>query len=78
MNLRKYSTDPKVLLEQGKAIMSSSNETKKVIRSHQGRFHLTPVINGSHVKPYPADFRRSCEEAMCRPKAYNDLWSALF
>lgn len=47
-------------------------------RSHQGRFHLTPVINGSHVKPYPADFRRSCEEAMCRPKAYNDLWSALF
>ena len=47
-------------------------------RSHQGRFHLTPVINGSHVKPYPADFRRNCEEAMCRPKAYNDLWSALF
>ena len=32
MNLRKYSTDPKVLLEQGKAIMSSSNETKYLFR----------------------------------------------
>ncbi len=32
MNRRKYKTDPEVLLEQGKSIMSSSNESKFLFR----------------------------------------------
>lgn len=43
MNLRKYSTDPKVLLEQGKAIMSSSNETKYLFRV----FAVNMVLSGT-------------------------------
>ena len=42
MNLRKYSTDPKVLLEQGKAIMSSTNETKYLFRV----FAVNMVLSG--------------------------------
>ena len=43
MNLRKYSTDPKVLLEEGKAIMSSSNETKYLFRV----FAVNMVLSGT-------------------------------
>lgn len=43
MNLRKYSTDPKVLLEQGKAIMSSSDETKYLFRV----FAVNMVLSGT-------------------------------
>ena len=43
MNLRKYSTDPKVLQEEGKAIMSSSNETKYLFRV----FAVNMVLSGT-------------------------------
>ena len=32
MNTRKYNTDPALLLEQGKAIMSSSDESRFLFR----------------------------------------------
>lgn len=43
MNLRKYNTDPKILLEQGKAIMSSSDETKFLFRV----FAVNMVLSGT-------------------------------
>ena len=43
MNLRKYSTDPSVLLEQGKAIMSSSDESKYLFRV----FAVNMVLSGT-------------------------------
>ena len=42
MNLRKYSTDPQLLLEQGKAIMSSTDETKYLFRV----FAVNMVLSG--------------------------------
>lgn len=43
MNARKYSTDPKVLLEQGKAIMTSSDESKYLFRV----FAVNMVLSGT-------------------------------
>jgi len=43
MNLRKYSTDPAVLLEQGKAIMTSSNESIFLFRV----FAVNMVLSGT-------------------------------
>ena len=43
MNLRKYSTDPAVLLEQGKAIMTSSDESKYLFRV----FAVNMVLSGT-------------------------------
>ena len=43
MNLRKYSTDPAILLEQGKAIMSSSEESKYLFRV----FAVNMVLSGT-------------------------------
>jgi len=43
VNLRKYNTDPKILLEQGKAIMSSSDETKFLFRV----FAVNMVLSGT-------------------------------
>ena len=43
MNSRKYSTDPAVLLEQGKAIMSSSDESKFLFRV----FAVNMVLTGT-------------------------------
>ena len=43
MNSRKYSTDPSVLLEQGKAIMSSSDESKFLFRV----FAVNMVLSGT-------------------------------
>ena len=43
MNLRKYSTDPAVLLEQGKAIMTSSEESKYLFRV----FAVNMVLSGT-------------------------------
>ena len=42
MNNRKYNTDPEVLLEQGKAIMSSSDES----RFHFKVFAVNMVLSG--------------------------------
>lgn len=42
MNLRKYKTDPEVLLEQGKAIMSSSDDS----RYHFRVFTVNMVLAG--------------------------------
>ena len=43
MNLRKYSTDPAILLEQGKAIMTSSDESKYLFRV----FAVNMVLSGT-------------------------------
>jgi transposase len=43
MNLRKYNTDPALLLEQGKAIMSSSDESKYLFRV----FAVNMVLSGT-------------------------------
>ena len=43
MNLRKYSKDPTVLLEQGKAIMASSDESKYLFRV----FAVNMVLSGT-------------------------------
>lgn len=43
MNSRKYSTDPAVLLEQGKAIMTSSDETRFLFRV----FAVNMVLSGT-------------------------------
>lgn len=43
MNNRKYNTDPSVLLEQGKAIMSSSDEAKYLFRV----FAVNMVLSGT-------------------------------
>ncbi len=43
MNLRKYSTDPALLLEQGKAIMTSSEESKYLFRV----FAVNMVLSGT-------------------------------
>ena len=43
MNARKYSTDPKILLEQGKAIMSSSDESVFLFRV----FAVNMVLSGT-------------------------------
>jgi len=43
VNLRKYNTDPKILLEQGKVIMSSSDETKFLFRV----FAVNMVLSGT-------------------------------
>ena len=43
MNSRKYNTDPKVLLEQGKAIMTSSDESKFLFRV----FAVNMVLSGT-------------------------------
>ena len=43
MNNRKYRTDPKVLLEQGQAIMSSSDEAKFLFRV----FAVNMVLSGT-------------------------------
>ena len=42
MNLRKYSIDPAILLEQGKAIMTSSDETRYLFRV----FAVNMVLSG--------------------------------
>lgn len=42
MNVRKYNTDPKILLEQGKAIMSSSDDSKYHFRV----FAVNMVLSG--------------------------------
>ena len=43
MNSRKYSTDPAVLLEQGKAIMTSSDESRFLFRV----FAVNMVLSGT-------------------------------
>ena len=43
MNLRKYNTDPAILLEQGKAIMTSSDESKYLFRV----FAVNMVLSGT-------------------------------
>ena len=43
MNLRKYSTDPAILLEQGKAIMTSSDESRYLFRV----FAVNMVLSGT-------------------------------
>ena len=43
MNARKYSTDPALLLEQGKAIMTSSDESKYLFRV----FAVNMVLSGT-------------------------------
>ena len=43
MNSRKYNTDPALLLEQGKAIMTSSNESKYLFRV----FAVNMVLSGT-------------------------------
>ncbi len=43
MNTRKYNTDPSLLLEQGKAIMSSSDESKYLFRV----FAVNMVLSGT-------------------------------
>ena len=43
MNSRKYSTDPALLLEQGKAIMTSSDESKYLFRV----FAVNMVLSGT-------------------------------
>lgn len=43
MNLRKYSTDPAILLEQGKAIMTRSDESKYLFRV----FAVNMVLSGT-------------------------------
>ena len=43
MNLRKYSTDPAILLEQGRAIMTSLDESKYLFRV----FAVNMVISGT-------------------------------
>ena len=42
MNVRKYNTDPEILLEQGKAIMSSSDDSKYHFRV----FAVNMVLSG--------------------------------
>lgn len=42
MNTRKYNTNPKILLEQGKAIMSSTDEA----RFHFKVFVVNMVLSG--------------------------------
>ena len=43
MNLRKYSTDPAILLEQGKAIMKSTDDSKYLFRV----FAVNMVLSGT-------------------------------
>ena len=43
MNLRKYKTDPSILLKQGKEIMSSSDESKYLFRV----FAVNMVLSGT-------------------------------
>ena len=43
MNTRKYNTDPALLLEQGKAIMSSSDESRFLFRV----FAVNMVLSGT-------------------------------
>ena len=43
MNSRKYSTDPAILLEQGKAIMASSDESRFLFRV----FAVNMVLSGT-------------------------------
>ena len=45
MNSRKYSTDPAVLLEQGKAIMTSSDESRFLFRV----FAVNMVLSGTSL-----------------------------
>ena len=45
MNTRKYNTNPEVLLEQGKAIMSSTDE----VRFHFKVFAVNMVLSGRLV-----------------------------
>ena len=50
MNTRKYNTDPEVLLEQGKAIMSSTDES----RFHFKVFAVNMVLSGCPVSQISA------------------------
>lgn len=45
MNPRKYITDPKILLEEGKAIMTSSDESKYQLRAPSSPLHEKFFLN---------------------------------